>query len=517
MKTIVLEIDVKDDELKKLNQDLGKTADNLNSVEKESSGASKGLKSVGENGGAIAVLDSVTGGLATRIRDAYEASKLFNTSLKGTRTALIATGIGAFVVALGLVVAYWEDIDNWVKGVNKRLENTVKLTENRLGLLDKELSIIQKQQELNELIGEGNENLLIQEQEILNKKKESLLVLLDTLKTQLAIEQSREKDLTFIEKAKVGFATIFGSPTQIANAVTEGLGFNFISELTGKIKDVEASILDVEIASERLLRGDPIEGTKPEGLDKGQRQQEEAELASDGERARQEAIAAIIEEFRLKRIEDEILQLEEERNKQILELERLSATEQEKADIINFYDEQIEKEKDKRRADELKKEQILQQQKLSLASQTLGQISSIIGENSKVGKIAASAQALINTWQGVTQVWKSDSVFPEPFATIQKGISTGVVLASGLNAVKEINKTKLPAIKGASGGAGGGASVSASVPQPNFNVVGNTGINQIANVVGDQLQAPVKAFVVMDEINTAQELEANAIEGSTIT
>jgi hypothetical protein len=44
------------------------------------------------------------------------AAKLFGNI---TKTALIATGIGAFVIALGTVIAYWDDI---VKGVNKAAE-----------------------------------------------------------------------------------------------------------------------------------------------------------------------------------------------------------------------------------------------------------------------------------------------------------------------------------------------------------------------------------------------------------
>ena len=79
-------------------------------VDKQAEKTSKSVDDVAGNGGAIAVLDSLTGGLATRMKDAYEATKLFNFSLKGTKTALIATGVGAFVVLLGAAVAYWDDI-----------------------------------------------------------------------------------------------------------------------------------------------------------------------------------------------------------------------------------------------------------------------------------------------------------------------------------------------------------------------------------------------------------------------
>lgn len=91
------------------------------------------LGNVRDNGGAIAVLDSVTGGLATRVRDAAEATKLFNFSLKGTKTALIATGIGAFVVALGLVVAFWDEIVEFVTQTNQKLEDQLVLIEKTKG------------------------------------------------------------------------------------------------------------------------------------------------------------------------------------------------------------------------------------------------------------------------------------------------------------------------------------------------------------------------------------------------
>ena len=84
------------------------------------------FEDVTSNGGAIAVLDSLTGGMRTRIKDAFEASKLFNISLKGMRTALISTGIGLFVVALGLVVANWEKIKNLIYVTTASLKRQVE-------------------------------------------------------------------------------------------------------------------------------------------------------------------------------------------------------------------------------------------------------------------------------------------------------------------------------------------------------------------------------------------------------
>ena len=62
------------------------------------------------------------------------------------------------------------------------------------------------------------------------------------------------------------------------------------------------------------------------------------------------------------------------------------------------------------------------------------------------------------------------------------------------------------------GGAGGGAGGGGSMPQPSFNVVGDSGINQLAEL---QMQ-PTQAFVVSGDITTAQSLDRNKIQNATI-
>ena len=96
--------------LKELNVQQQNTKAALDSVNTSSQQVAGSFEDVTANGGAMAILDTLTGGLATRMRDAFEATKLFNVSLKATKTALIATGIGALVVALGTIIAYWDDI-----------------------------------------------------------------------------------------------------------------------------------------------------------------------------------------------------------------------------------------------------------------------------------------------------------------------------------------------------------------------------------------------------------------------
>jgi hypothetical protein len=87
---------------------------------------------------------------------------------------------------------------------------------------------------------------------------------------------------------------------------------------------------------------------------------------------------------------------------------------------------------------------VVMQNKLNLASQTFGQLATILGENSKAGKAAAIAQATIDTYSGINKVWSTASTLPEPLATGQKILSTVIVAKSGFDSVKKITSTKQP-------------------------------------------------------------------------
>ena len=66
-------------------------------------------------------------------------------------------------------------------------------------------------------------------------------------------------------------------------------------------------------------------------------------------------------------------------------------------------------------------------------------------------------------------------------------------------------------------GGGGGASTPAAASQPpSFNVVGATETSQLAEAVGSQTQQPVQAYVVSNDVTTAQSLENNIVEGATL-
>jgi membrane-bound lytic murein transglycosylase B len=89
-------------------------------------------------------------------------------------------------------------------------------------------------------------------------------------------------------------------------------------------------------------------------------------------------------------------------------------------------------------------------------------------------------------------------------------ISTGIGIAANIAATAKALKTlgggSPPSSPSGGGGGAGG------VMSPNFNVVGNSGLNQL----GQLQQKPMKAYVVSGDMTTAQALDRNRIENATL-
>jgi len=82
------------EELKRSKEKVGKAIEDNTKQNKENT------KSISDNGGAIAILDRVTGGAASQFKNATGASKLFKGGLQGVGVALKALGIGLLVAAV---------------------------------------------------------------------------------------------------------------------------------------------------------------------------------------------------------------------------------------------------------------------------------------------------------------------------------------------------------------------------------------------------------------------------------
>ena len=454
--------------------DVNKLDKSFKDLDNQTEKTSTGLKDVGENGGAIALLDSVTGGLATRFRDAYEATKLFNFSLKGTRAALIATGVGAFVVALGLIVAYWSEINDFMEGATKRLEKQHDAYQRILGDLDQELKLNKLSQDIAVKKGESTANLLKLEKDLLLKKKETIQLDLDNLRIQLEKEQSLTREFTLLEKGLTALkAYVFGYDS-IGQSVVEAYGFDVISDIQGKINELEVLAKETELA---LTPDSTKEGDKlPEAQDVGDGLNFEDTNTLNSKKLLNELL------------NDEDIKLQESQS--LRDARRLKD-----AEIIANY--------------EIYQAEQVKNAKIAIAGQTLNIIGMLAKEGSDLAKGIAASQATINTFLGVTSALSAPSTIPEPFGTILKFANAAAIGISGAINVQKILATKPVETSAPSGGAGGRAPA-----PPSFNLVQGSASNQISNSL--QTQEPVRAIVVSRDVTSAQEANRNSENNSTL-
>jgi hypothetical protein len=81
-------------------------------------------------------------------------------ALKGIRTGLAATGIGLFVVALGTIVAYWDDIKEAVSGVSDEQTKLNAKTSANLEASEAKVSALDKQDNILKLQGKSEKEIL---------------------------------------------------------------------------------------------------------------------------------------------------------------------------------------------------------------------------------------------------------------------------------------------------------------------------------------------------------------------
>ena len=142
----------------------------------------------------------------------------------------------------------------------------------------------------------------------------------------------------------------------------------------------------------------------------------------------------------------------------------------------------------------------------------------------KINKAVAIASTLIQTYQSAQGAYLSQLSIPTPDAPIRAAIAAGIATTAGLVNVATIAKQKFQGSGGGAsapsggGGVGGGGTSAPSIPSspsqaPSFNVVGQSGFNQVAGALSGQ--QPVQAFVVSGDVTTAQQLQNNTITQAT--
>jgi hypothetical protein len=188
---------------------------------------------------------------------------------------------------------------------------------------------------------------------------------------------------------------------------------------------------------------------------------------------------------------------------------------------------------DKANKEKLDKEKAYRQQLQDLATDSaLGTISALKELNSifdadneeaaqksfNRNKALSIVETLITTFTAAQKAYASQLIVGDPTSIIRAQIAAGVAVAGGLARVAAISATKFnsgaaaPTTPSASGAAGGGGG---SVPAPQFNIVGQSGTNQLAQSIGGQFDQPIRAYVVGGDVTTSQQLQRQRVRTAT--
>lgn len=162
-------------------------------------------------------------------------------ALKGLKVALAATGVGALIVALGAVVAYWDDIKGAISGVSAEQEGLNALANANLATENEKLEALDSQDNTLKLQGKTEKEILqIKIQQVnatIAAQEETIKTSQIILKSQLEAEQRNYQILRNITRfgieASLAALRVLVAPLDAiiltTNQIAESLGFEKVS------------------------------------------------------------------------------------------------------------------------------------------------------------------------------------------------------------------------------------------------------------------------------------------------
>lgn len=502
--------------------------------------------------------------IADGAKDFQRLGLVAKEALAGIRTGLIATGIGAFIVALGTIVAYWDDIKEAVSGVSAS-QRAILTDATKLADKEKEkLTHIDEQDNILKSQGKS-------EKEILELKEQQIEAVIQASEAQLAAQKEVDKvAIATAERNKYILTQILQFVSAPLELIT--MGIDAIGEKFGKNFGLN-SMLNKGISSIAGLVFDP-KGMKEEA-DKSYKEQEEGLLklrnqyagyqnqikelnkaAAEKERAFQKEISDIRSQaetvrgnttfihrqeeldrqnaFAQKAIEAELLNAKDRAEKlaaqEALYQAQTDALKQEKfaADFKRDTEQQQavidarKKQADQLTNDALNAENMLNDQHKANAEarkeadqialdnkerttqaeiSLLYKFSDLLGKQTVAGKALAIAATVMDTYQSATASYKSLAGIPIVGPALGFAAAAAAI-GAGLANVKRIISTPIPG----QGGGGSAPSIDSGgmaaplVPRPQ---VTNTALPQDQlNQIGN---AAVRAYVLESDNTSSQE------------
>jgi myosin heavy subunit len=446
-------------------------------------------------------------------------------ALKLLRIALVSTGVGALVVALGFLI--------------EKLMSGTKSTE----------TYEEAQNNLNNAIAEQNRLLDLNSKAIDNKTK------LDLLRGKLS--GKTESELLDIEKkAYADREKLYAEDTQLKFKLFQDAKNNATLKAEDIKKAEDAYISANQKWNDAIQNGLEFNlGKEVEFQEERKKQREKEneeakrkakERAEEEKRIAKEKYDALLKEANdffskakeaqenydkdfadnFKRQEEELEKFEspedkqlKEANRRLVEIENFNGALSEKKAMLEEYtafvnnQEFLTDEAKKYYENQaLERKKIIQQQELALSAETFGKVAMLLGKNSKIGKAFAVGQALINTYQGITAELATKAVTPYEIGL--KVANIAFVASTGFKAVKNILSTNPMSSGGGGSASSGGASGGGGSSAPQFNLVGQSSTNQLTATIAGQQNRPVQTFVVGSQVTSQQALDRNAVANS---
>jgi hypothetical protein len=490
-------------------------------------------------------------------------------ALKGIRTGIAATGIGLLVIALGTIVAYWDDIKEAVSGVsseqealNVKTEENLKMSEEKVAALDKQDNILKLQgktekQILQFKIAELDTAIKIAEVNIENQKvtkaaqieaakrnKDILVGILDFLTSPInVLLKTIDKIASVVgidSKLVKGFDAIKSAAANIvfdpAETAKEGdLLIKAAEERFIELKNQKAGY-ELQIQAIDKQAADARRQAQKDADAKRLADEKEAndKLKEELERAQKEKEFILTED-----IEEGLRQqlVDSEAAKDKIRQEAIAKQEEDELALMQFKGDIYKQDIDNTFEAEEQKQQA-RQKAFDLAlktAQTFGQVYGGLNnllnasDNERLKSVKKGSkeeeaikkrmferdkklrivQTIIDTASNVVTSVRNGGGIP---TGIPFGVAAGVM---GALQIAAISKTKF---EGSSGGGGGDTTVpqiagaGGGVMAPNFNLVGNA---QATNPLAGLGEGLIQAYVVSGDVTTAQSLDRNRVNNAT--
>ena len=321
---------------------------------------------------------------------------------------------------------------------------------------------------------------------------------------------------------------------------------------------LEADVIAKQTARLKLQKALTAELTTTRREDAAERdrlsKEEQAKLdeAAKKEAERLAAIEKIQDDFKLKQEEKEaqtnLQKAELEEQRKLAELEALGAELAQQQEVRDYYaGVKLEAEakdaaaskaiEEKALADKIaiiQAEQSAREANLQTIANGLNGLQQVFAAFGKESKALAIASIIVDQVASVSRIVSNTGIanaqalaispltFGQPWVTINTISAAASIAGSIASAGKSIaalkgnKKTPLSGSALPSPSAGGGGGVTAASQAPQFNIIGGGAENQLAGLLADQTQKPLKAYVVSNEVTTAQSLDRNIVESATL-